>query len=234
MVASHPNEQDLRELIAEHEQLRKEILHNQTTAMQIMTATLFLVAAVTGFAFSPAVQNFAVKSIMFFVVECAAIIGMLQAVETGWVTFLIASYLRVFTEAELRHLKWETRLMKFRKRHSELNHGGFIGNQLWIYTFIVIANFILGCWYALQSSQDSTMVVIISLLALWFVATLLLIWAAWSRNSKFINKFGETFETIWKEIREDEANPKELKQQVVELRTHLGENHHESAAHHPQ
>lgn len=208
MTTFYPNEQDLRELIAEHEQLRREILHNQTTAMQTMTATMFLVVAVMGFAFT--VENSAIKSIMFFVVQCAIVIGMLQAVETGWVTFLIASYLRVFTEAKLRHLKWETRLMEFRILHPELTKGGFIRNHLWVYTFINIVNFILGCWYALQELQNLSPAImayaIIILLVLWLIANMLLLKIVWDRNSKFIEQYGKTFESKWKKISKNEQN----------------------------
>lgn len=205
------DEQDLKQLISEHEQLRREILHNETIIMQTLTATISIVAIVMGLAFSIAVKDLAVKSFLFFFSESVAMIAMLQSTDKGRHTFLIASYLRLFTEAELHHLKWETRLLEFRKSNPELGYSSLIGNHLWIYTSIAVVDFVLGSGYAIESFKNSTVLhTVIGLLVLILCVTTLRIRDAWILYSKYVRNHRETFENKWMEVKKSEDKNKRL------------------------
>lgn len=206
MLEPHLNEQGLKELIAEHEQLRREILHNEIIIMQTLTATLAIVAAIMGFAFSAAVQGLA-KSVLFFVAESVTIIAMMQSTDKARHTYLIASYLRVFTEEKLYHLKWETRLLKLRESPRQWGYGGLIRNQVWLYTFITSTNFVLGSWYALKSFINTSPLYMVTILVVdgLGITTVLLIYEAWDRLDKYVYKHKETFEEAWQKIK-DEKN----------------------------
>src|SRR5215210_2216272 len=103
------DESKTRELLFEYEQLRKEILGNFTLGLQILAGTVTFVAVVMTLGFSEALKSFLAKAALFFVGEAIAFIGLMQTMSLAHSTFQIASYLRVFTEAELRYVKWETR-----------------------------------------------------------------------------------------------------------------------------
>lgn len=198
-------ENDLKELLLEHDQLRKEILHNEVLNTQILTATLIVVSALMGFAFSETIPDLTVKGILFFIAEIVALIGILQSTDRGRITFMIASYLRTFTEPQLRQLKWETRLMDFRQHSPRQGYGEFIANNLWIYMLIAIANFGLGGWHILQGFQGSIgLYGIIVFLVLWLLITIWLVWTGWSRYNQYVFKHRETFDPIWAKIRDEE------------------------------
>jgi hypothetical protein len=203
------NEQDLKELVLEHEQLRREILHNEIIIMQTLTATLAIVAAIMSFALSTAIQDLP-KSVLFLVAESVAIIAMMQSTDKARHTYLIASYLRVFTEAKCSHLKWETRLLKLRKSHPQQGYGGLIRNQVWLYTFVASTNFALGSWYALQSPKSlPAFYMIAGLVIIWLGVTARLIRVAWTRLSKYVYNHMETFEKAWEGIRDQESSRKD-------------------------
>lgn len=210
MPEPHRDEQELKELMAEHEQLRREILHNEIIIMQTLTATLAIVAAIMSFAFSNAIQGLA-KSILFLIAESIAIIAMMQSTGKARHTYLIASYLRVFTEEKLDHLRWETRLLKLCKLHPQRGYGGLIHNQVWLYIFITSTNFMLASWYALKDFRNSLADYIVAGLAIVILGiTMLLIRVARSRLTKYVYNHMETFEEAWEKIRDQEAGKKKF------------------------
>jgi hypothetical protein len=199
LVEPYPEEPDLKELISEHEALRREILHNETVVMQTVTSTIAIVSAMMGFAFSEFVKNLTVKSFLFFAAESLVIIAMMQSLDKVRLTYLIASYLRVFTETKLHHLKWETRLSEFRKFQPKKGHRGLIDNQLWVYSFIALINFACGAFYVVQSYPSSQ--IAIFLLACGLILTMYLIVNARINCNKYVYRHVETFESVWTGVR---------------------------------
>ena len=59
-------ERALKELMTEHDQLRKEILQNDTLEVQILVGTLALTAAAISFASSEVITNALMKVGLFF------------------------------------------------------------------------------------------------------------------------------------------------------------------------
>ena len=118
-------ERALKELMTEHDQLRKEILQNDTLEVQILVGTLALTAAAISFASSEVITNALMKVGLFFAGGGIATIGLWQTIDLCRGTFLIAAYLRIFIEPKTQHLRWETRLYKFRQYSFSLGHGPF-------------------------------------------------------------------------------------------------------------
>jgi hypothetical protein len=192
VVEPYPEERDLKELISEHEALRREILHNETVIMQTLTSTMVIVGAIMGFAFSNVVTDLTVKSFLFFSTEGIIAIAMIQSVDKA----------RLFTEAKLHHLKWETRLSEFRKLHQKKGYGGLIANQLWIYALITLANFGCGAFYAIQSFSSSP--IAIFFLGCGLIITICLITYVRMSLNKYVYRHTETFEPVWTAIRAKE------------------------------
>ncbi len=199
MESFYPEEPDLKELISEHEALRREILHNETVIMQTVGSTMAIVSAMMGIAFSNIVAAQTVKSFLFFAAESIVIIAMMQSLDKMRLTYLIASYLRVFTEAKLHHLKWETRLSEFRKFQPKKGYGGLIDNQLWVYSFIALTNFACGAYNVHQSYPSSKIANF--LLACGLILTIYLIVNARINCNKNVYRHVETFESVWTGVR---------------------------------
>lgn len=137
------------ELLFEYEELRKEILSNFTLGIQILGGTVTFVAVIMTLGFSEAIKSYLAKAALFFVAEAIAFIGLNQIMSLAHSTYQIASYLRVFTEAQLRYVKWETRLNKFRGSLKHIPYEEHTGSVRYTYAFIIIVNFILGSIFAL-------------------------------------------------------------------------------------
>jgi hypothetical protein len=170
--------------------------------MQTVTSTTAIVSGIMGLAFSNFVTDSTVKSFLFFIAESVVVIAMMQSLGKLRLTYLIASYLRVFTEAKLHHLKWETRLSEFRKFQPKSGYGGLIKKQLLVYSFIALTNFACGAFYALQSSKFSP--IVISLLACGLITTIWWIVSARISCIKYVYRHVETFESVWMTIRTTE------------------------------
>lgn len=141
----------LSELTFEYDQLRKEILQNDTLTLQILTIILLLSSALMGFAFSQQLSNGG-KSALFFLVEVVALIGLYQNTEIIKSTYIIASYIRTFIEPQTSEIKWETRLLQFFKESSDYKKGGsLITHQRLVYTIIIFVNFCLGSYYFVEA-----------------------------------------------------------------------------------
>ena len=205
-----PQEQErtLAELMFEYEQLRQEILQNDVLTLQILGATVLLVGTIMGIAFSEAVKSFAVKGVLFFMADVVALVGMLQHTDRGRSSFLIASYLRIFTEEKMRNVRWETRLAKFREYSHGRGYGEFISDQLWAYVFIVVANFALGSFHILLDFQNSPLFSgVISLLILGLLVTFWLVRVIVRRYIESVFRHQESFDPIWRKVRDEENKP---------------------------
>jgi hypothetical protein len=203
VVEPYPEEPDLKELISEHEALRREILHTETVVTQTATSTIAIVSAIMGFAFSNFVEDPRVKSFLFFAAESIVIIAMMQSLNKVRLIYLIASYLRVFTEAKLHYLKWETRLSEFRKFQPKKGYRGLIDNQLWVYSFITMTNFACGAFYVVKSCESSPkyLPMAIVLLVCGLILTIYLIVDARISCNKYVYRHVETFESVWMGVR---------------------------------
>jgi hypothetical protein len=199
LVEPYPEEPNLKELISEHEALRREILHNETVIMQTVTGTMTIVTAMMAAAFGDVVKNDMAKSFLFFAAESVVIIAMMQSLGKLRLIYLTASYLRVFTEAKLHHLKWETRLSEFRRFQPKKGHRGLIDNQLWVYSFIALINFACGAFYVVKSYPSEQ--IAIFLLACGLILTIYLIVNARINCNKYVYRHVETFESVWTGVR---------------------------------
>jgi hypothetical protein len=176
LVEPYPEEPNLKELISEHEALRREILHNETVIMQTVTGTMTIVTAMMAAAFGDVVKNDMAKSFLFFAAESVVIIAMMQSLGKLRLIYLTASYLRVFTEAKLHHLKWETRLSEFRKFQPKSGYSGLIDKQIWVYSFIALINFACGAFFVVKPYESKPIpIFLLVLLACGLILTIYLI-----------------------------------------------------------
>lgn len=211
-----------RELLFEYEQLRKEILANFSLGVQILGGTVTFVAVIMTLGFSEAVKSNLAKAALFFVAESISFIGMLQTLSLAHSTFRIASYLRVFTEAELEGIKWETRLHDFRGVENQ-PYREVTGSVRYTYAFVVIVNFVLGSAFALldavpgydfrgfinlhklvlsglYNSPLTGVFIVITLMI-----TVYLLVPAWKQYGSFVIRYDDTYKSTWGDIRKKEA-----------------------------
>lgn len=199
------SENEFTELSLEYSQLRQEILHNGNFNAQTLSTTLTIVGVLMGFAFSQQIPEPLIKGLIFFLAEIITAFVILQTLDRERSTFLIASYLHVFTEKKFQYLKWETRLARFREKAQKDGFGDFIGNQLLIYVLIISINFFLGTYYVIQSTQQqSYFILIVIVLIVAFSISLSFIIEGWKRYKRYVINYKKTFENKWDEVREEE------------------------------
>lgn len=216
-------EDKVRELLFEYDQLRKEILGNFTLGIQILGGTVTFVAVIMTLGFSEAIKSYLAKAALFFVGETIAFIGLTQTMGLAHSTFQIASYLRIFTEAELNSPKWETRLHDFRTAEiGRLPFEELTGSVRYTYAFIIIVNFILASSYALwdavpdfQIKGFASVYNFISeacrtspltgvFLALAFAVTIYLLVIAWKQYRRYVINCDDTYASKWRMMKEKE------------------------------
>jgi len=210
MKTTAQEQEDLQELLFEYDQLRKEILQNDVLTLQILGTTILLVTAIFSVVFSQALQASTGKGFLFFLATAIAIIGMLQSVDRERSSFVNASYLRTFTEKKLKHVKWETRLFRFRTTSSRtLGFTALASHQLTIYTILVGVTFLLGTLYTVIAYLAHPLfnVLVISLVVA-LIVTLGFIYNAWRNHVKYVFKYGNTFDPEWSRIKDEENKPK--------------------------
>jgi hypothetical protein len=187
-------------LLFEYDQLRKEILHNDTLTIQILGGIALLAGILMSAAFRNEVPNLWVKGFLFFLVQLIACIGVWQTVDRGRSTYVIASYLRIFVEPQVKDPQWETRLHEFRKRSVKIDtlqkYGDFINYQMLTYLFLIIINFLLGVAHAINELPLLAIFVTGNLPIVWFLIT------AQKRLMKYTVDYETAFDGIWKEIRD--------------------------------
>lgn len=222
-AAPNVSEDKTKELLFEYDQLRKEILGNFNLGLQILGGTVTFVAVIMTFGFSQAVQSNLAKAALFFVGETVAFIGLIQTMSLAHSTFQIASYLRIFTEAELSYVKWETRLHLFRDKLSGLPYEELTGSMRYTYAFIIIVNYLLASSYALWNVVPDFQFKGIGdlprfiwegfkgspatglLLGLALIVTVYLLVIAWRQYQVFVVQHDITFSSRWNKIKSDEG-----------------------------
>jgi hypothetical protein len=230
---SHPvtPEERTKQLLFEYEQLRKEILGNFTLGLQLLGGTVTFVAVIMTLAYSEAVESYLAKGALFFVGEGIAFVGLMQTMSLAHSTFQIASYLRTFTEPELKYVRWETRLEKFREELGKLPYEELTGSVRYTYAFIILVNYCLGSgfilwnvvgpgfqfkgfgdlprfiWRGIEGSPTTGI-----LLALTLLATLLLLRAAWRQYRLYVVEHDVTYGLRWLDIKagENQSKPEEI------------------------
>lgn len=212
-------EKKTEELLFEYEELRKEILNNFTLGIQILGGTVTFVAVIMSLGFSEAIKSYLAKAALFFVGEAIAFIGLNQSMNLAHSTFQIASYLRVFTEAELEHVKWETRLHRFRDNLGNVPYEEHTSSVRHTYGFIIIVNYFLASFYALWDAvpdfpfrgiknihefvwdglRESPLTGVLLLIIL--VVTLCLLRVAWKQYETFVTNQDKTYTSRWDNIK---------------------------------
>lgn len=209
------------ELLFEYDQLRKEILNNFTLGIQILGGTVTFVAGIMTLAFSQAASNLLGKASLFFVAETIAFIGLNQTMNLANSTFQIASYLRVFTEASLKHLKWETRLHRFRDNLGDVPYEEHTTSVRYTYAFIIIVNFVLASIFVLRGTGlditshtftrtvKSVSIPATALILIVLCVTVYLLRLEWKHYWIFVIDEDKTYATRWKIIRSEEPEVSE-------------------------
>lgn len=201
------------ELRFQYDKLRSEILHNDVLSVQSLAAILLLIGAITGYAFSDKVTPTIPITAFFAASIIISFIGLKQNSERIRGTFIIASYLRIFMEGHTKHLRWETRLQKFRDNepyYSYTRYSAYLNS----YVVIALLNSFLIIWYLCMAYQkqgytnppndflkffgQNIRFVCFSLLGIGFTA-----WMTWFANK--MNKLNiklsiATFDKAWKKI----------------------------------
>jgi hypothetical protein len=146
------------ELMFEYDQLRREILQQDSQSIQVLVGVILLVSGLTTIAFGVAVSSLLVKGILFLLVQVIVCIGLWQTVQRAYISLTIASYLRTFVEPKTTGLRWESRLKKYRRRamatFRHLRLGEFF-NYLLIYIFLIIVNFLFSAGYVIYEMRLS-------------------------------------------------------------------------------
>lgn len=119
LMAALRSDQDQKQLIFQYEQLRKEILQNDTSSLQILGAVSLLVGAIVTVAFASGVQP-QTRGLLLLSANALVVVGHSQRISLLERTNRIATYLRIFVEPHLDHVKWESRMARFAypRRHT--------------------------------------------------------------------------------------------------------------------
>ena len=203
------------ELLFQYDKLRAEILHNDLLTFQILGATIVLVTAIFGIAFNPAMLSAKGKGFLFAVANAVTIIGMFQGIDRQRTTFLIASYMRYYLEPQTSHIKWETKLMGFRRLSPRKSgYGATLGYELITYFVLILASLILGIFFTWLDYFGSP-----EFLGYSFFWVIVLVFSAWLLNRARVNQkefvIGSptSFDPIWKRVDEEEEKEKQKDKQ---------------------
>lgn len=207
------------ELMFMYDQLRKEILHNDTLTLQTLIALVALNSAMFVLAASTAVSDSHVKAIIFFVAEGIALLGLFQVVDRGRSTYIVAAYLRTFIEAEpdIQHLKWETRLHRFRKHDRILGYGSFHKHHVNVYRFLAIANCGIGsCLLILNKvSTDWSWHIAGAVIVVAVIVTRRILNEAREKYEKVVVEHDSSIGKAWRDIRKQEERMRQSRTQGV-------------------
>jgi hypothetical protein len=201
-TASEPSSlsNELREdLRFEYDQLRKEILQNDTHALQIFGGTVLLAGTIITIASSLDI-TLTLRGIFIFLVWLITAISLHQAIDRGRSSFVIASYLRLFVEDKLEGVKWETRLAHFRSISRRHGYNSILTGQLWTYNLILLVTFVVGSWYFISDlppTLDLRLVLEAAGLLVWACFTFWLLWSAFKGFPDYGIKNIRFFDAIW-------------------------------------
>lgn len=193
----------VNELMFEYDQLRKEIMHNDTLSLQILGATIIFSTAIIGFISSPTIQKEWLKGTLCFIPFCISFISLWASIDRARSTYAIASYLRVFTERELKAARWETRLARLRDIAPKLGRSKFVNYQFSIYILFIAINYLVGSYLIWIDRQNKTLgcaIILGFIVGLFFIIWSLII--AFRRRKDIILNNEITFDREWKKIKD--------------------------------
>jgi hypothetical protein len=213
------------ELRFEYDQLRKEILHNDSLSIQILGGVLILTGVLLGAAFTKEVTAYE-KIALLIVILIVALTGLYQKTIRERGTSRIASYLRIFVEEQVQNVKWEIRLAQARKIELESTSSGPYGEfyAYYIYTTVILLSFVLQVSYTLPLLHDTKSldiplpykqvlslsyevvligVALLLLVELFFIC--LSLWRSWQQFSGAAER-QDGSEAVWKVVQEQERH----------------------------
>src|SRR5258708_7881689 len=212
-------EDKTNELLFEYGELRKEILNNFTLGIQTLGDTVTFVAVIMTLGFSVAIKSYLARAALFFVGEAIAFIGLNQTMNIANSTFQIASYLRVFNETELKHVRWETRLHQFRTNLKAVPYEEHTSSVRYTYAFMILVNYILAAacailnagatldihglkdlpiffWRVFAMAPLTAIVILLTLLVTLFLPRI-----SWRHYRVFVIEEDITYAAVWNDIR---------------------------------
>jgi hypothetical protein len=200
------------ELRFAYDQLRKEILHNDVITIQILGFFIVFTGVVIGFSSSASLEHaFFMKAALFFSAECITFIGLLQGIDRGRSTCIMGSYLRVFVEPYMRHMRWEIRLQEFRRRNRLLgffSYGGFTEYQMLFYTSLISIDlflFSLNWWRLFDTSGIDGIFFSCSGIFILLVVTVACVSKAWDHYEHVVLNQDKSLTPTWREIELNES-----------------------------
>lgn len=201
LLSTPPTAKD--EIMAEYDQLRKEILQNDTLALQIIQFIILLASALMGFAFTQQIKDDLLRSILFFLVETIAFLGLSQNADRLKSVYIVGSYIKNFIETETTKIRWEIRLSYFRTKPPKYGGLDLITHQRLVYTIIIVANFLLGIYYIYQSFSGQ-LLFFYAVAAIAFTATIIPL-VLLSHQYTTLNKYHTDFyDEAWRKIKNAE------------------------------
>jgi len=209
MATPSQNPDSSEDLRFEYEQLRKEILQNDTLQTQALYATIVLAGAAMTVASNLPDTILWVKGVFFFAAGVIAMIGLWQNIDFSRSTFLIASYMLTFIEPKTQYVKWETRGYAFRKRSPSLGHGWiFERYRVLTYVLLIVVGFSIGGWYIAQGFPNPPWAYLAAASTIGGLATGVFTAIPLVQHYKFVYKYDDTFGKIWRDIKtEEEKSP---------------------------
>ncbi|MCX6021907.1 MAG: hypothetical protein NTZ05_09305 [Chloroflexi bacterium] len=192
-----------------YEQLRKEILQNDTIITQILGATFAFVSALTGFAFAQKPESPEVRGIIFLFANFIALAGAYKSIHKESGTMFLSQYIVIFIENRLDLVKYETNLGIFRKRFTSGSFNKFTFNNIDVYTLLAIATSIASSYYFFQSLgsfylfwDDAArfyMMIPVGVL----VNSAFINWWIYRQFNRYVINCQATFGKAWQDIAED-------------------------------
>lgn len=145
--AAPPAWQDTQEKRFVYDQLRQEILQNETHTLTILALTLAAVAALLKLAMDAWPSNAIACVSSLVIIQIVLLIASIQSLYKENSTFIIASYLRTFVEPGPTDIKWETRLAAFRIRRMGGHTRAPLATSFTIYVCLGLAACLLSIAY---------------------------------------------------------------------------------------
>ncbi|MBS1965347.1 MAG: hypothetical protein JST60_05955 [Chloroflexi bacterium SZAS-1] len=198
LLQKYENEKTARatNLLAEYNNLREEILQNNTLSMQITAAIIAICGALMGYALSQGLKEVE-RSYLFIAIQSIGFIGLWQNLNRYQAVYIAASYLEVFIEPELPGIRWETRLAKFRSWNNNFKRTSFISSNRTTYIVIILSNLALN-WLYYPKGYDNVYFFI------WLIIVVIAIAISWLQYDKFAKNHTSFFKKTWRKIKEGE------------------------------
>lgn len=134
---------------------------------------------------------------------------MLQTINRDLSIAALSSYMRVFIEPHLKHVRWETRLQEFRKQSRKSYYGSMWTRHDFAYLTIFFACFIAGVIFTVAGIRDLTRtqtIISINGIALWTIISLAALVPNWYRYRRFMMVLTMEWDEVWLQIANQERN----------------------------